>query len=143
MNTTRSWLRPTAAAIVTMIVTMTVTIGTAAAENATKWDGDDRAAARLIAGDPAATGGAKDGVVLRAGLELRLKPGWKTYWRYPGDSGMPPQFKFDGSENVKSVDVLWPAPKRFAEAGGNAIGYSGHVILPLHSRRKTPCSRCG
>ncbi len=128
MNNTRHWLRPTAAAI----VTLAVTIGAAAAENATEWDGDDRAAARLIAGNPSTTGDAKDGAVLRAGLELRLKPGWKTYWRYPGDSGIPPQFKFDGSDNVKSVEVLWPAPKRFEEAGGNAIGYSGHVILPLH-----------
>ena len=70
--------------------------------------------------------------MLRAGLEIKLHSGWKTYWRYPGDSGVPPVFDFAGSENVKSVTVLWPVPKRFPDgSGGHAIGYSGHVILPL------------
>ena len=69
---------------------------------------------------------------LRAGIEIRLDPGWKTYWRYPGDSGVPPTLDFAGSENVKSVTTLWPAPKRFADgAGGHSIGYLGDVVLPL------------
>jgi DsbC/DsbD-like thiol-disulfide interchange protein len=141
MNIARHWLRPTAAATAAAIAALGVTIGAAAAENATKWDGDDRAAARLIAGEPSTGNAAKNAVVgdtdgdaafLRAGLELRLKPGWKTYWRYPGDSGIPPHFNFTGSDNVKSVDVLWPAPARFVDAGGSSVGYEGHVILPLH-----------
>ena len=53
---------------------------------------------------------------VRAGIEIRLKTGWHTYWRYPGDAGVPPQFDFAGSQNVKSVDVLWPAPQRLPEA---------------------------
>ena len=66
---------------------------------------------------------------VRAGLEIRLDPGWKTYWRYPGDSGVPPTFDFAGSENVKSVTVLWPAPERFPDgAGGHSIGYLGDII---------------
>src|SRR5690349_23436369 len=70
---------------------------------------------------------------LRAGIEIRLDPGWLTYWRDPGDSGAPPTFDFSGSENVKSVNVLWPAPERIPDgAGGNSIGYRSHVILPLH-----------
>lgn len=87
------------------------------------------AAARLIAGSEAKTGSTS---FVRAGLEIRLDPGWKTYWRDPGDSGVPPSLDFSGSENVKSVTVLWPAPERFPDgAGGNSIGYIGDIILPL------------
>jgi len=70
--------------------------------------------------------------VRRAGIEIRLDPGWKTYWRYPGDSGVPPSFDFAGSTNLKSVTVLWPAPQKFPDgAGGFSIGYTGGVVLPL------------
>jgi DsbC/DsbD-like thiol-disulfide interchange protein len=70
--------------------------------------------------------------MLRAGIAMRIAPGWKTYWRYAGDSGLPPHFEFTGSENVKSVNVLWPVPRRFADgAGGNSIGYTGDVVFPL------------
>ncbi len=68
---------------------------------------------------------------MRAGIEVRLKPGWHTYWRYPGDAGVPPRFDFQGSQNVKSIDVHWPAPTRMTEAGLTAIGYDRDVILPL------------
>jgi DsbC/DsbD-like thiol-disulfide interchange protein len=81
----------------------------------------------LIAGsrsDPAAT-------ALRAGIEIRLTQGWHTYWRYPGDAGVPPKFDFQASKNVKAVELLWPAPQRLAEADGVSIGYVGNVIFPL------------
>ena len=69
---------------------------------------------------------------MRAGIEIRLDPGWKTYWRYPGDTGVPPTIEFAGSNNVKSATVLWPAPERFPDgAGGHSIGYLGEIILPL------------
>lgn len=70
--------------------------------------------------------------VLRAGIEIRLGPGWKTYWRYAGDSGVPPRFRFDRSENVADVAVLFPAPHGFRDEGGDSIGYKDNVILPLH-----------
>ena len=62
---------------------------------------------------------------------MRLKPGWHTYWRYPGDAGVPPRFDFAGSQNVKSVDVLYPAPQPIPEQGLTAIGYTSDVIWPL------------
>ena len=71
--------------------------------------------------------------MFRAGVEIRLKEGWKTYWRYPGDSGVPPVLDFSKSQNLKSVTVLYPAPARFPDGGGgSSIGYMGTVILPLH-----------
>jgi DsbC/DsbD-like thiol-disulfide interchange protein len=99
--------------------------------SASAWDGDARSAARLIAGARPPTQGA----ALRAGVEIRLKPGWHTYWRYPGDAGVPPRFDFAGSQNIKAVEVLWPAPRRLPEAGLDTIGYDRGVILPL---RVTP-----
>src|SRR6266481_4213409 len=96
-----------------------------AADDASPWDGDARSAVRLIAGSAGA------GKVVRAGVEIRLKSGWHTYWRYPGDAGVPPRLDFAGSQNVKTVDVLWPAPQRIAEEGLVAIGYTGDLVLPL------------
>ena len=106
----------------------------ARAQDASAWDAVPHAAARLIAGP---THKSADGLWLRAGIEIRLDPGWHTYWRYPGDSGVPPTFDFGGSQNVKSVTVLWPAPERFADgAGGHANGYVGDVVFPLQITSK-------
>lgn len=70
-----------------------------------------------------------------AGIEVRLSPGWKTYWRYPGDSGVPPSVSFAGSTNVAGVEMEWPAPRRFPDGGGGyAIGYKGAVLFPLKVR---------
>ncbi len=67
-----------------------------------------------------------------AGFEIRLAPGAITYWRDPGDSGLPPTFDFAGSDNVEAVEPAYPAPKRMHEAdGGQAFGYDGGVVFPL------------
>ena len=60
-----------------------------------------------------------------------MQPGWKTYWRYPGDSGVPPHFDFSGSENLKDVKVLYPAPHLFTDETGQSLGYKEKVIIPL------------
>ena len=99
------------------------------AQDASAWDKETHAEARLIAGSAVKTSNAD---FVRAGVEIRLDPGWKTYWRQPGDSGVPPAFDFGGSDNVGAVKVLWPAPERFPDgAGGNSIGYVGRTVLPL------------
>jgi DsbC/DsbD-like thiol-disulfide interchange protein len=98
----------------------------ARAADVSAWDGTQRSAVRLIGGTR-----AEGGANLRAGIEMRLAPGWKTYWRYPGDSGIPPRFDFSKSRNVKSVTVRWEAPQRLADEGGTSIGYKHDVIFPL------------
>ncbi len=109
------------------LVLLLAVAGASRADDASPWDADQRSALRLIAGSTGTGAPA-----LRAGIAMRIAPGWKTYWRYAGDSGLPPTFDFTGSENVKSVTVLWPAPRRFADgAGGNSIGYTGEVVFPL------------
>jgi len=100
----------------------------AIAADASPYDGTQRAAVRLIAGAARHDGGA---TVHRAGVEIRMAPGWKTYWRYPGDSGVPPRFDFSQSINVKSVTVRYPAPQRLIDDGGTSIGYKHDVVFPL------------
>ncbi|MGH6664356.1 MAG: protein-disulfide reductase DsbD domain-containing protein [Pseudolabrys sp.] len=96
------------------------------ASDASPWVEDLNSAMRLIAG---ANKNSADG--LRAGIEIKMQPGWHTYWRYPGDSGVPPRFSFSGSDNVASVKVLFPAPHAFTDEAGTTIGYKENVIFPL------------
>lgn len=120
--------------LTTMTLALAVMAGAAPAraQDASAWDKDIHAAARLIAGVLVNIPGDPGLPYLRAGLQFKLDPGWKTYWRYPGDSGVPPTFDFSGSDNVKSVTVEWPAPQRFPDGGGgNSIGYVSDVTLPL------------
>jgi len=99
---------------------------TARAADESPWNEDVRSAIRLV------SGANKNGDAhLRAGVEIKMQPGWKTYWRYPGDSGVPPHFDFSGSENLKSATVLYPAPHLFTDETGQTLGYKDRVILPL------------
>src|SRR6186713_871934 len=93
------------------------------AEDASPWQRDAHSAVRLLAG-------SRSGAVLLGGVAIQLQPGWKTYSRTPGDSGVPPRFDFSKSDNVEAVTVLWPAPMKFG-AGGIALGYKQQVVLPL------------
>jgi DsbC/DsbD-like thiol-disulfide interchange protein len=106
--------------------------GTARAQDASAWVKDAHSSLRLLAG-------SRTGSVLMGGIEIQLQPGWKTYWRTPGDSGVPPRFDFSKSTNVESVTPLFPAPKKFDDgAGGVSYGYHKHVIFPLRIVPKNP-----
>jgi DsbC/DsbD-like thiol-disulfide interchange protein len=95
------------------------------AQDTSPWVTDSYSAVRLIAG-------SRSGAAFLGGIGFQLQPGWKTYWRDPGDSGVPPRIDFSKSENVESVTILWPAPKKFPDgAGGTSLGYQKQVLLPL------------
>jgi len=97
----------------------------ARAEDASPWQRDGHSAVRLLAG-------SRSGAVLLGGIAFQLQPGWKTYWRTPGDSGVPPRFDFSKSENIEAVTILWPAPTKFDDgAGGHSMGYKNQIVLPL------------
>jgi DsbC/DsbD-like thiol-disulfide interchange protein len=66
-----------------------------------------------------------------AGLLIRMAPGWKTYWRAPGDSGIPPLFNWSGSSNVSDVEVRYPVPDVFYLNDIRIIGYKDSVLFPL------------
>ena len=111
------------------LIAATVSLAYAAievrAEDSSPWQRDAHSAVRLLAG-------SRSGTVLLGGVAIQLQPGWKTYWRTPGDSGVPPRFDFSKSDNVEAVTVLWPAPKKFDDgAGGISLGYKQQVVLPL------------
>ncbi|WP_188408584.1 protein-disulfide reductase DsbD domain-containing protein [Agaricicola taiwanensis] len=100
--------------------------GVARAETTSAWAGDGSSAIRLISGRAPEADGSSI-----VGIEIRLQPGWKTYWREPGESGIPPRFDWAGSENLKKADVLFPAPKRFKEGDSWTVGYDRSVVLPV------------
>lgn len=73
------------------------------------------------------------------GVELELPEGWKTYWRYPGEAGgVAPSFDWSKSSNLATVEVLYPAPMRMSDAGGETIGYKGNVTFPVRLKAKDP-----
>src|SRR3954471_11693872 len=97
----------------------------ARAEDSSPWQRDGHSAVRLLAG-------SRSGAVLLGGIAFQLQPGWHTYWRTPGDSGVPPRIDFSKSENIEAVTILWPAPTKFSDgAGGISLGYQKQVVLPL------------
>ncbi|MEN8891603.1 protein-disulfide reductase DsbD domain-containing protein [Planktotalea arctica] len=66
-----------------------------------------------------------------AAIRLDLEQGWHTYWRAPGDAGIPPYFDMSGSGNFKSFQVLWPRPEVYEQNGLRSIVYHDSVVLPL------------
>ena len=76
-------------------------------------------------------GGMAENGTYQAALRLRLADGWKTYWRAPGDAGIPPIFHWRGSRNVGDVTISWPAPEVFDTAGLRTLGYVDQVVLPV------------
>ena len=84
--------------------------------------------ARLVS---AQNGVAPGSTAISAGLHLKLEDGWKTYWRSPGEVGIPPTVDWTGSQNIEDVTILWPAPKRFTAFGIENFGYKDEVLFPL------------
>lgn len=73
-----------------------------------------------------------------AALRLELAPGWKTYWRSPGDAGIPPQIDWSGSRNLAGVALHWPAPRVYREGGVTTVGYKDVLVLPVTLRPTRP-----
>ena len=90
------------------------------------WSEGAQSRARLIDAGPGPGGHG-----LLAGVEIRLEPRFITYWRDPGDAGVPPSFSFAGSTNLKTATVRYPAPSKFDEAGAEAFGYRDDVVFPV------------
>lgn len=73
-----------------------------------------------------------------AGLRITLAPGWKTYWRAPGDAGIPPSLRESGSRNLSRVWMEFPRPSVFFAGGMYIVGYEGQVVLPLIVEPRRP-----
>ncbi len=101
---------------------------------ATAWESHEFARARLVSA-VAAVGELNE---IRLGLQFRLSPHWKTYWRSPGDAGLPAKIEWAGSENLAEAKVLWPVPERHTLLGIETLGYENEVLLPLLVKPITP-----
>lgn len=97
----------------------------------------DNSVSNLVRVDVLDGGMTADGTYIAA-LRLTLKDGWKTYWRAPGDAGIPPQFSWRGSRNVAAMNITWPAPQVFDQNGYQSIGYKDVLILPLEITPQNP-----
>ncbi|MBI3701809.1 MAG: cytochrome C biogenesis protein [Afipia sp.] len=107
------------------IVLIAAASSVAFAEDSSPWVRDSHSAVRLVAG-------SRSGNAFLGGIDFEIQDGWKTYWRTPGDSGVPPRFDFSRSDNVENVTILWPAPMKFPDGnGGLSLGYKHKVLLPL------------
>jgi DsbC/DsbD-like thiol-disulfide interchange protein len=95
--------------------------------SASPWVASTNSKARFVSGTVELDGKP----ALMAGVQLRMDSGWKTYWKNPGDSGVPPSFDWSGSKNLKHAELLYPGPHRFADANGTAIGYEDEVVFPV------------
>ena len=94
------------------------------------WFATDQGRVRLIAAEPF----VGDQRTLELGLQFELQPGWKIYWRSPGDAGYPPRIDWSGSQNFDSAAIAWPAPMRFSVLGLETMGYEGEVVLPIEAQ---------
>ncbi|HEX2885805.1 protein-disulfide reductase DsbD family protein [Vineibacter terrae] len=98
------------------------------------WARTDQTQVRLIS----AVDGVGDSRSVTLGLQFRMKPGWKVYWRAPGDAGFPPSVDWGGSANLGGSQILWPAPLRFDVSGLSTIGYKHEVVLPIQATLAEP-----
>ena len=92
------------------------------------WQSSEVTEVRLVSAQDAIDAAGKASI----GLQFRLAPGWKIYWRSPGESGLPPQIDWSGSANLEAAVVSWPVPERFVEIGELVThGYKDEVVLPI------------
>jgi thiol:disulfide interchange protein len=75
--------------------------------------------------------GVAPGRTVWVGLQLTHQPGWHTYWKNPGDSGLPTTFKWQLPEGVSAGEAAWPAPKKIPYGPLANYGYEGTVVLPV------------
>jgi thiol:disulfide interchange protein DsbD len=71
------------------------------------------------------------GESFRAGLRLRLAPGWHSYWRNAGDAGAAPDLALQSPEGATAGPITWPAPERIPYGPLVNFGYTGEVLLPV------------
>ncbi|KFB10746.1 protein-disulfide reductase DsbD domain-containing protein [Nitratireductor basaltis] len=119
-----------------LIVGIAALLPSLAGASSSTWTESTGGAVRLV------TSGLPDeDGVLRGALEIRLQPGWKTYWKEPGGSGIPPQLEFASGADVEGYQVHFPPPVRVDDEYGSWAGYQQSVALPVEIKFSDPSSR--
>jgi DsbC/DsbD-like thiol-disulfide interchange protein len=121
-------------AVPLVLALLVLPCATAQADDASAWADALGGKMRLVLGNKDPSGRRI------AGVEIKLEPGWKTYWRNPGDAGIPPRFDWSRSRNLGEAVVTYPAPERLDENGSVSIGYTEDVIFPVTLSAKDPAA---
>ncbi|CAD7056784.1 cytochrome C biogenesis protein [Pseudorhizobium halotolerans] len=106
-------------------VAIAVSLGAPAFSETTPWATNEGGRMRLVALPPASDG------TIRGALQIEPNPGWMTYWREPGDAGIPPQLTFPEEAAVQLKKMEYPVPKRIDSGDLRDIGYDHPVTLPF------------
>ena len=101
---------------------------------ASAWLEHENARVRLVS----ASDSSGDSGRLRLGLQFKLEPGWKIYWRSPGAAGFPPSLDWGASGNLDTAALRWPVPRRFSLFGLETFGYGDEVVLPIEAAARDP-----
>jgi hypothetical protein len=123
MSQFRAW--PSRRIFLSSLAALCAPLDRAALAQASNWAQSPQSRARLIA-----AGGMQGGRYL-AGVEIQLQPRFMTYWRMPGDGGLAPTFRFEGSRNLRKAEMLYPAPNRYQIKSEEAFGYRSEVVFPV------------
>ncbi|WP_159590639.1 protein-disulfide reductase DsbD domain-containing protein [Chelativorans xinjiangense] len=110
-----------------------LTLATSAAASSSQWFESDGGTVRVVT-----SGLADEQGRLRGALEIKLEPGWKTYWRDPGEAGVPPQIELSASSDIRRAEILFPPPKRITDPYATWAGYPQSVALPVVFGPATP-----
>lgn len=102
---------------------------TQAGASSSAWRAADGVRMRLVTSGQAAADGT-----LRGALQIDLQRGWKTYWRDPGSSGVPPAIDLSRSAGVTLLDIGYPAPVRVEDESGSWVGYKHSIAFPVTFR---------
>jgi len=84
--------------------------------------------AELVAHAPQ---GVRPGQPLWLGLQITHQPDWHTYWKNPGDSGLPTELTWQLPAGLDAGDIAWPVPHKIAIGTLANYGYEGTVLLPV------------
>lgn len=77
----------------------------------------------------AETASVQPGEPFTVGLRMKMAPGWHTYWKNPGDAGLPLRIDWDLPAGFRAGEIEWPAPSRFPTETLMSYGYTGDVLI--------------
>ncbi len=109
-----------------MILGAAMTSPGAAGQTSSPWVIDQYTKSRLFVGDY-----DKARKILHLGWQVTLKDGWKTYWRSPGDAGLPPRWSWQAQNNIRRITVNWPLPEKLRIFDMDSYIYYDEVVLPI------------